>query len=148
MSEDYESTLADAQSEIIAAALEFSGDDVDDVYVLLATQTKLYAQVFYRANGAIVKKSQLPDVDVSSSRQIALMRYVVAQLRRLRDSALTADQPVPVEARLHYKNQTGSLHTEFSYESLELAADESEDDLVLRWMESEEGQNGTVAHEP
>ncbi|WP_158635022.1 hypothetical protein [Tsukamurella asaccharolytica] len=47
MSEDYESTLADAQSEIIAAALEFSGDDVDDVYVLFATETTLYAQVFY-----------------------------------------------------------------------------------------------------
>lgn len=93
-----------------------------------------------------MKKSRLPGVDVSSSRQIALMRYVVAQLRRLRDAALAADQPVPIEARLHYKTQTGSLRAEFSCEPLKLAADETEDDLVLRWMESENRQSGTVAH--
>lgn len=138
MTDSYEDVLADVQSEIIAAALEYSGPNVEEVFVYLSTERLWHMDVFYRQGERIVSRVQLRDVEVSVGRQRSLMLYVRGQLERLVDAAHDAHQPAPTEARLIYNVQSGGLRSTFRYEPRDLADDESEHGLVDRWKESEQ----------
>lgn len=123
------------QSEIISIALEYSGANVDEVYVFFTADGSLYVDIFYRRGERIVSRDQLSDADVSVPRQRALIKYVMTQLHRLLDEAKRVNAPVPTQGRLYYTVRTSSLKSEFEYGPLSLTRNESEDDLIGRWVD-------------
>jgi Fe-S cluster assembly scaffold protein SufB len=138
MSNEYENALAEVSSEIISAAVEYSGEQgIDLIYVYLSTEDLLFADVFYRQHGKIVDTAKLQGVDTSGERQRALMTFVVSQLRSLVDVARDMNMPIPSEMRFRYDVASGGLNSDLRYGDLGLGADESESDLVERWMDSE-----------
>ncbi|MCS3781604.1 hypothetical protein [Tsukamurella ocularis] len=137
MTETYDEVLADVQSEIISVALEYSGFDVDDVYVYLSTERLWHTDIFYRQDGKIVSRAELRGADTSVDRQRPLMKYVRSQLERLVAAATEFGQPAPTEVRLHFIVPNKRLESAFSYTPRELSDDESEHDLVDLWKSSE-----------
>ncbi|GAA1011942.1 hypothetical protein GCM10009551_097380 [Nocardiopsis tropica] len=139
MSNEYESALAEHSSEIVSAAVDYAGSGVEDVFVYLSTEDMLFGDVFFRQHGEVVDTVGIQGVDTSGERQRALMSYIVAQLRLLVKAARDNDQPVPSEMRLRYDVRDDHLTSELRYGSLGLRSNESESDLVARWMQSERG---------
>ncbi len=115
----FESLLADVQSEMIAAALEYADGAASDIYVFCSAEKgALYFDVFFVADGAVVESHKLPGIDTSIPRQKALIRYGGDQLDRLFEFGRETGQPIPTQIKMHYSVDTKSLDADFAYENL------------------------------
>ena len=131
----FEAILADVQSEQIAASLEYSGDGVSDVCVYGSIEDgSTVFDVFYIVDRRVVDRNDLPGVDTSATRQLALIRYGMNQLDRLVEACTEFSRPVPTELKLHYSVSNRALDSVFEYEPrLSASASLHPNDFVEAW---------------
>ncbi|MEZ3161995.1 hypothetical protein AB1K54_15880 [Microbacterium sp. BWT-B31] len=113
----FEHDLADVQSEMIAAALEYVDGRASDVYVYCTTEGGVFQyDPFFVVDGKVAERHKIAGIDTSIPRQRALVKYGNQQLLRLKDAAKKYDRPLPTQIKLHYVVADGSLDASYEYE--------------------------------
>lgn len=112
----FENVLSDAQSEMIAASLEYAGHGVSEVYVYASTENgAMFFDPFFVVGGEVVGRGKLLNVDTSLLRQRSLVKFGNAQLLRLWEAGAECGRPVPSQLKLHYVVASGSLDAQYEY---------------------------------
>ncbi|WP_422935444.1 hypothetical protein [Sinomonas sp. P47F7] len=115
---DFEGLLADVQSEMIAASLEYAGNGVSDVYIYASTENgSMFFDPFFVVDGEVVGRGKLLNADTSIPRQRLLMKYGSIQLLRLWEAGTKYGRTVPSQLKLHYVVASGSLDAKYEYDA-------------------------------
>lgn len=115
--DSFEGVLADVQSEMISAALEYVDGRASDVFVYCTTEGGIFQyDPFFVVDGKVTERHKIAGIDTSISRQRSLIKFGNQQLLRLKDAAKKYDRPLPTQMKLHYVITDGSLDASFEYE--------------------------------
>ncbi|WP_415855454.1 hypothetical protein [Sinomonas sp. G460-2] len=113
---DFEEVLADVQSEMVAASLEYAEGGVSDVYIYASTENgSMFFDPFFVVGGEVVGRGKLLNADTSIPRQRSLVKCGNAQLLRLWEAGTKSGRPVPSQLKLHYVVANGSLDAQYEY---------------------------------
>jgi len=131
----FEDVFSDAQSEMVSVAVEYSGGQASDIFIYFSRQGGIHtAQVRYVQQGKVVNSKDLAGVDTSPSRQMAVLRHMVAQVSRIEAAGKEFGRDAPTEGYLHYRVTTGSLDARYSNSDIPPGEDPHWDDKVAAWM--------------
>lgn len=133
----FEAALADVQSEMVAATLEYAGDVASDLYIYGSIEDgAIEFDPFFVVQKEVVERHKLPGTDTSPARQDALLGYGIDQLSRLVDAGERFHRPVPTQLKLHYAVASGALDASYEYEpQYSHHPTLTTNDLVERWAD-------------
>ena len=132
----FEEEFTDAQTAMIAAAVDYASGQADDIYIYFSTLLDmLTTRVFFSRRGCAYEVHKLPGIDTSIQAQRVMLDAFKPELDRIWQGAIDHEQPIPREGWIHY-HVGGGVDARYSYQDIELDDDPAWDEKVDAWMES------------
>ena len=149
MAASFEDALAKAQSEMVAAALEYIGGRAERIYLFALSAGGMTSfSVFYRIGQQPYRVHKVneandggPAHDVTPPRQLALQKYGIKQLKELQEAAEQFGQPMPTLIKAVYDVARGSLSSDIRYDDFYSDSNRAPGDFVTDWFDEESAKS-------
>jgi len=132
----FEEEVTQAQTAMIAAAVDYASNKADDVYIYFSMLSDmLFVQAFFARQGEVCYVHKLPEVDVSVGRQNQLLDECMDELMKIRQAAIEHERAIPREGWIHY-HVGGSVDARYSYRDIAPGVDPQWSEKLDAWMKS------------
>lgn len=149
LSKIFEDYFSELQADMVAICLEYVDNKADEIFIYCSYEPKMYVfDFFYKINGKIVHKHKLNETingldsphnqvyDVSRSRQTAVLKIGIQNLKRMHKRCEEFNQDMPTEIKLHYNEKQNNLKGQYRYDFVYSNDEELlPDDVFDIWFE-------------
>jgi hypothetical protein len=148
MEKVFEDFFTELQADMVSICLEYAANKADEIFIHCSCEQGIVtANVFYRINGVVVRRSKLNDAlsdeqkksfqyDVSDARQQGLNRIVNENIRKIEKVCKDNNRPMPTEMKIRYNVSKNSMKADYSYDLL-YTNDENKkvSEIFKKWFE-------------
>ena len=144
MEKTFEDWLAEIQTDMIDACLEYADYKADAVYIYASYEEQtISCDYFYRIGDSLYERHKLNEIealniDVSVQRQEACLKILNKDIEKLIDVCKDFDMDMPTEIKLIYDVKRNHVSADYEYElQYSNTAELMADDLAEAWFEQE-----------
>ncbi len=144
MEKTFNDWLAEIQTDMIDACLEYADYKADAVYIYASYEEKtISCDYFYRIGDSLYERHKLSEIeafkyDVSVQRQGACLTILNEDMEKLIGVCKDFDMDMPTEIKLIYDVKRNHVNADYKYElQYSNTAELMSDDLAEAWFEQE-----------
>ena len=146
----FEDYFTELQSDMVSICLEYVENYADMIYIYGSCEPNvLTADVFFKINGACMRKHQLndapgnhPEYTTTPENQKTVLEVLMGDLKGIQQVCEMYQKPMPTEMKLFYNVQTGAFDAEYKYEPVySNDYEKTSSDIVDEWFAEEKNDN-------
>ena len=134
----FEERLAEIQSKMILACMDYADNRAECVYIYASREGRsTSAQFFFKINGQVVKKHKLGEgYDVSSEHQSVCLDALTAYIHEVEDVCKECGKDMPTEMKIIYNAANDKTDITYRYDLVySNKKNKSDYDVMEEWFE-------------
>lgn len=118
MDRTFEERLAEIQSKMILACMDYADNRAEYIYIYASREGRCTSsQFFFKINGQVVRKHELGEgFDVSSERQFACLDILRAYIHEAEDVCKEYGKDMPTEMKIIYDAENDKTDIAYRYD--------------------------------